>query len=995
MARRHVGLVSAGVVVAGLLAGSPAATAAEPTPDSATESPATRATPSRFSDGRYVVVLRQPGSTRAGATRAASGQSFRADSDAVRAYERRLRVSHDRIADEVGTDVATHYTTALNGFAADLTTEQAVELSSDRRVLLVERDQLRYGDTWNTPELLGLSGKKGVWARYGGQKRAGAGTVVGILDSGIWPESESFRGKPLTERPQTKWDISRQGGVIRVEKADGGVFTGSCEAGDEWTADDCNTKLVGARHYADGLLAGGGEIIESDWLSPRDGNGHGTHTASTSAGAIVTGVQVEDVEFGTATGMAPGARIAAYKVLWATEDGRASGTTSDIVAAIDDAVSDGVDVINFSISGALDTVLDATEIAFEGAAEAGIFTAASAGNSGPDASTVAHNSPWLTTVAAATHFNFENTVVLGNGEKFAGASIANRPLPSSPLVTAEASVVDGGDAADAALCGPDTLDPAAVTGTIVVCLRGAYDRVAKSAEVDRAGGVGMVMVNTSEGQSLDADFHSVPSVHLDAAAGEQVLAYVAAQGEAATAKFVVGNTTGTPTPLPQVSGFSSRGPSLANDADILKPDIAAPGTSILAAVAPPSNSDRSYDLYSGTSMSAPHIAGLAAFMAAVHPKWTPQQIQSAMMTTATPLKDANGADSTDAMAQGAGMVNPRRFFNPGLFVTSTPREWQRYLAGVGYQPNPGFPLEPIAAQDINLPSMSKGQLTASATFTRRFVAARKGTWKITSDVPGFEVTMDKTRVVSQRRWDAEDVTFTFARTDAPLGEVTSGHVTLTGPTTVRLPVALRPVSVKAPAAVEGEGVEGSVAVPVTAGFTGELNVGVTGLAVSDTVSTEVAAGDYDLQCVTVAEGSEAARFAIDAVDDTADLDMYVYAAETCDPGTIFAEAGSSATGSADEALTLLAPEAGAYFVEIDGFAAGEQGDPIAFDFDFWDVNPAAEVGDLTATPNPVPVTNQQETTFDVSWSGLEADRKYLGVLEYEGSLAPTLVFVTG
>jgi subtilisin family serine protease len=989
--RRRVGLISAGVVVAGLLAGVPgtAAGAAEP-----------KGSGSAFANltgGRYVVLLREPSATRYdggnpryAATRTTGDRQFDARSQRVRSYTAHLRSTQEAIAGSVGADVDQSYTVASNGFSAELTGKQAFELSSDRRVLMVQQDEVVHGDTWNTPKFLGLTGKNGAWTKHGGQRHAGAGIVVADLDSGIWPESKSFAGSALTQSPKTKWDISRTGTATRMEKADGGVFTGECELGAEWTADDCNTKLIGARFYNTGYLNGGNEIRPEDYASTRDGNGHGTHTASTAAGNIVDGVKTEGVKFGQVSGMAPAARIAAYKVLWAQEDGTASGVTSDIVDAIDDAVTDGADVINFSISGATDTVVDLTEYAFEGAAEAGVFVAASAGNSGPGASTVAHNSPWLTTVAATTHYNFENTVVLGNGIKIVGASINDKPLAEKKLVDSEASVVAGGDAGDAKLCGPDTLDPAKVTGKIVVCTRGTYDRVAKSAEVKRAGGVGMVLANPTE-NSLDADFHSVPTVHVDEKGAAKIWRYIAAKGKAATAKFQVGNTTKRVTPLPQVGGFSSRGPATANDADLLKPDISAPGVSVLAAVSPPTNEGRRYDLYSGTSMAAPHITGLAAFMLSVHPGWSPMKIKSAMMTTATKVKTASGTPSNDVFAEGAGQVTPRKFLSPGLFVTSTAAEWQGFLVGQGL-PLPG--VEPLAAKDLNGPSMAQGQVTSATSFTRTFTSDRVGTWKVSVKVPGFSATSKK-RLVAKRPGDIESLTFHFKHDGAPLGKFAKGWVTLTGPTTVRMPVALRPVSVKAPASVQGTGTEGSVEVPITAGFTGDLTVNPSGLAKAEVVDNAVDVDDFNLECVQVAADSKLARFDLDAADDTADLDMFVYYSSTsCDPDTIEAQVGESATGSADESVTITDPDAGFYVVEVDGFAAGDEGAPIDYELRSYDINPSATLGDLTVTPNPVPVVAQQETSFDVTWSGLDPDGWYLGMLEYDGALAPTMVEIT-
>ncbi len=251
----------------------------------------------------------------------------------------------------------------------------------------------------------------------------------------------------------------------------------------------------------------------------------------------------------------------------------------------------------------------------------------------------------------------------------------------------------------------------------------------KSAAVKQAGGLGMVLTNTAPG-SLDSDFHAVPTVHVDEVAGAAIKAYVASTA-APTAAFEVGDTTGgPPTVVPQIAGFSSRGPAIANDSDVIKPDITGPGVSVLAAVAPPSGMGRKFDLYSGTSMSSPHIAGLAAFILGRNPGWSPMTVKSAMMTTAYDLKKADGSADTDPFAQGAGHVDPKRFFDPGLVVTSDEDDWLGFMNGQGA----GFPdIEPIEANALNTPSIAQGQVAASTTITRTFTGLQvgRGTWPST------------------------------------------------------------------------------------------------------------------------------------------------------------------------------------------------------------------------------------------------------------------------
>ena len=991
---RALALISVGAVVAALLGvGTTTATAVTRSDDSRV---AVKPTPTRaLGAGRYVVVLSQPSATRytggvpgLPATRAKAGTPFNARSAGVTAYSRYLSRQQAKLANKLGIRMLSNTTLATNAFTARLSKRQATALSADRQVLMLVKDKAFKLDTWNTPTFLGLDGPGGQWAQQGGVATAGAGVVVGILDTGIWPESGSFAGSKITRNPTGALDMYRQGNNIYLRKADGGIFHGVCQPGEKWVANDCNSKLVGARYYPQSFLdtTKPQERYSGEYLSARDGDGHGSHTASTAAGNYGVPASVEGQDFGTVSGMAPAAKIAAYKVCFSDNDPDSGDCyTSSSLDAIDDAVLDGVDVINYSISGATNTVVDAVEYAFMGAAAAGVFVATSAGNSGPTASTVAHNSPWVTTAAASTHFNFENTVVLGNGAKYKGASISKTGVGPVPIVNAKASGLAGADATALNLCGPGTLDPVKVTGKMVVCTRGVYDRVAKSAEVARAGGVAMVLANASAGQSLDADFHSVPTVHVPVTEGTAIATYAAAAD--ATASIVLGDQTGGPTtPLPQIAGFSSRGPALANDSDVLKPDITAPGVSVLAAVAPPSNSGRSFDLYSGTSMASPHIAGLAAFMLGEHPAWSPMTVKSAMMTTAYDLKKDDGTLNMNPFDEGAGHVDPTKFFDPGLVVTSAATDWAQFYQGQGLD----LGVQPIAANALNAPSIAQGQVTASTSITRTFTGLRAGSWTVAVSVPGFVATADKASVTITEAGQSVPVTFSFARSDAPLGSFATGFVTLTGTTTVRLPVALRAVSVKAPATVKGTGASGSTEVSITAGYTGNLDILPFGLAKATTDSSTVAAGASVNKPVTIAANTKVARFDLDAANDTADLDLYVYRTDAA--GTPTALVGQSATASADESVTLTAPAAGTYLAVIDGFAPAAGESSIAYRYDQFLVGTTGGVGNLAAVPNPLPVEQGKTTSFNATWSGL-SDGRYLGMFEYAGALAPTFLYV--
>lgn len=956
--------------------------------------------------GRYVVLLADtpaaayegdvPGFAR---TRPAQGRSYGKGTAEAR-YERFLTDKQDRVLERVGARASQRYTVALNGFSATLTAKQAAELASTRGVLAVTPDEERSLDTTSSPDFLGLTGPAGTWAEAGGVQDAGSGVVVGIIDSGIWPGSASFAGKPLSSAgPKDPRVVSSSaaGEVISFAKKDGSTFTGLCQSGEDWSADDCNTKLISARWFGTGFLANvpAANRADTERISTRDGDGHGTHTASTAAGNDGVAVSIDGASFGTASGVAPGAKVAAYKVCWSDKDPNTGGCyTSDSVAAINQAVRDGVDVLNYSISGSTTTVVDAVEYAFFNAAAAGVFVAASAGNSGPTASTVAHNSPWLTTVAASTHSRTEGTVVTGDGRKHKGASINRTPLASTPVVLSTASGAAGARPADVALCVPGSLSPAAVTGKVVVCDRGVIDRVAKSAEVRRAGGVGMVLANTGP-SSLDSDVHTIPTVHVDHVAGAALKTYVTS-APAPTVSFEIGDTTGgEPTPVPQIAGFSSRGPARANGSDLLKPDISAPGVSVIAAVAPPAHNGRDFDVLSGTSMSSPHIAGLAALLLDIHPAWSPMTVKSAMMTTAYDLKGADGAPATDPFAQGAGHVNPGRFLDPGLVVTSTPAEWAGFYAAQGLQlGSEDKPYAPIAASTLNVPSIAVSKLAGTQTVSRTFTALRAGRYTVSADVPGFSVT-NRSSVPFSKAGLSQKVEFTFTRTTAALNTWAKGFITLKDrTTTVRLPVALRPVALSAPAEIAGTGTSGSTPLDLTAGFTGELPVTVEGLAAGQRSDGTLAGTEVAETSVTVPAGTTVARFDVDAANEEGDFDLFVRRVNADGTTTLVAQ---SATGAADEQVTLRRPAAATYRVQVENYAAAPGETTSAYALTSYVLDPTATAGALAVTPNPVPVTQGATATASAGWSGLTAGTRYLGLISYGGDATgtTTLVSITG
>ncbi|MDO4238944.1 S8 family peptidase [Micrococcus sp.] len=838
--------------------------------------PAQRTVPASFQDGAYIVLMAQdPVATYDGglpgyaATKPTPGGLAKLDaaSPAAKKYAQRLAAGQNAALKRAGapaSKVHTRYTTAVNGFAGTFTGREAAALATDPDVLAVVPNEILQLDTVSSPEFLGLSGPGGVWEDLvgadGDPAEIGQGVVVGVVDSGIIPDSPSF--------------------VDAGHQAPPADWQGSCETADPETfpADSCNDKLIGAKYFVNGF--GATRLAEDESLSPYDAGGHGTHTASTAAGNHGVTATVDGVARGEISGMAPGAHVAAYKACW---EGPTSGgcSTIDTVAAIDAAVADGVDVINFSISGSRTEVMDPVELAFLNAASAGVFVAASSGNSGPTPSTTAHASPWITTVAASAHAVYEQTLVTGDGERHIGASIM-RPLEEeTPMAYAGDLVAEGADPAKAALCIADTLDPVKTEGKLVVCDRGESGRAEKSFVVEGAGGAGMVLVNVDDSQGLNADVHAIPAVHLPASEREEVVAYASTEG--ATGRILPTNE-GSTTQTPLVAAFSSRGPSLAAESDLLKPDISAPGVDVLAAYSP-NRGGEDFAYSSGTSMSSPHIAGLAALVKRGRPDFSPMEIKSAMMTTAR-----DHAEATSPFAEGAGFVDPTRMMNPGLTFDSDRADWYDFLAGQGVvYSDTGNPVSenPIDASDLNVPSLALGELFGAQTVTRTVTAVDGGgTWTASVEgASGLDVSVSPATFTLADA-QSQDVEITVAAGAATPGEWATAHIVWTSSdgSTVRMPLVAQPGVADAPEAVEGHTTDTTLSLPVRSGVDGTLETRVRGL-----VRVEESTGEAPEQAVFNAadprltghpfpypNGYPQVRIEAETVGDVeADLDIYV------------------------------------------------------------------------------------------------------------------------
>ncbi|KAL6566743.1 hypothetical protein OROMI_015147 [Orobanche minor] len=576
------------------------------------------------------------------------------------------------------------YRTVFHGFSVRLTPQQAQQLLKRPGVVSVLPDRLRRLHITRSPSFLGLSSNNP--AGLLSEADSGSNVIIGILDTGIWPERRSFHDEGLDPIPSS--------------------WKGECVEGKKFTKAHCNKKIIGARYFAAGYEAQKGRLNSSeDFKSARDSDGHGTHTASTAAGRAVGNASLFGYAGGVAVGVAPKARIAVYKICW-----KNGCMDSDILSAFDKAVEDGVNIISISVGGgAVPYNLDPMAIGAFGATERGILVSASAGNDGPTKMTVTNVAPWITTVGASTiDRRFPADLMLEDGRVINGASLYSGPPLSEKTFL---PLVDGGNASTnwtiggqrtgsftAATCMAGSLDESLVSGKIVVCDRGGNARVVKGEVVKKAGGVGVVVANVAPiGEGLVADSYLIPGLAVTESAGQTIRDYINSSPNPRARMAFRGTEVGI-TPAPVVASFSARGPSLESPY-VLKPEVIAPGVNILAAwpddVAPTDISSDTrrteFNVASGTSMSCPHISGVAALLKGAHPDWSPAMIRSAMMTTAygqdiegQPILDEKSFNVSTVWDMGAGHVNPEKAVDPGLVYDITADDYLIFLCASNF-----------------------------------------------------------------------------------------------------------------------------------------------------------------------------------------------------------------------------------------------------------------------------------------------------------------------
>ena len=910
-----------------------------------------------------------------------------ADPDVVR-YAGYLDARHTDVASRVGANKLYDYRYAFNGFSARLTRAQVAAVKTIPGVVAVEETRDLPMDTATTPAFLGLTQATGLWSK--GIK--GENVVIGVVDSGIWPESKSF-----TDR--TGIGPNGQQGKLDYYQLSG--WHGKCASEEEtdgsFDANLCNQKLIGAQFFC--LSKGCDNVLPHEFLSPRDYNGHGTHTASTAGGNQAVPLTGDSSLFGSVNGIAPRARIAAYKVCWDDGEARCFANSGDSIAAIDQAVIDGVDVLNYSIAGTSTNYLDAVEVAFLFAARAGVFVATSAGNSGPTLGTVAHIGPWLASVAAGTHSRSgEATVTLGNNAVYTGASLTPGVGPR-PIVLATASGLPGAVPNLLRQCysddgaGNPQLDPAKVAGKIVVCERGGpapnNARVDKSLAVKNAGGVGVVIYNVAA-NSINADLHSIPTVHVDNVTGAAIVSYVNMAGAGATATLSQAIVTQT-AQAPDVAAFSSRGPSLAGVGDILKPDFMAPGQDIIAAVAPPGNGGKDFDIYSGTSMSSPHVAGIGALLSQAHPEWSPAAMRSAIATTADALSrpGLNLPFNT-----GSGHVRPNLAENPGIVYDVDYNGYLAFLKGQGLCCAAVASIQAIDASNLNQPSLAVGDLPGAQTLRRTVTNVTSGAATYTASIAapaGYTVSVSPPSLVIPAGGSASfDVTIT--RTTGPLNAYSFGALTwFDGVHTARSPIVVRPVALAVPPEVNGAGSSGVASYSIKMGYTGNLSYASRGLIPSQVFSDTVADDPTDnfdtdhpadnqgikTHDIVVPAGTSILRVSMfdPETDGADDIDLYLY---RVNPDSTLTFVGVSGSGTSAEQIQLSNPAAATYRLFVHGWQT--DGPDAKYSVHAWALG-TTDAGNMTAS-GPTTATTGGTGTVNLSWSGLAAG-KYFGAILYQ------------
>ncbi len=633
------------------------------------------------------------------------------------------------VSGTLGRDVDSIFTYqyALNGVVIEMTAAEAAEIRSIGGIKNVELDREYSMSTDQGPQLIGADN---VWTGTAPASGMafGEGVVIGVLDSGANFDHPSF-----ADVGDDAYDHTNPLGS--------GFYLGVCDPTNMDQFDPaytCNDKIIGGYDFVFDITPPGG----TDIPGPEDENGHGTHTASTAGGNLVTDAEFSGITGIGISGVARHANLVIFDVCYNPAPGAGGGCFGSAAAeSIDQMLADGiVNAINYSISGGNSPWGEAASLAFLSATDSGIFVATSGGNAGPGPGTAGHVEPWTTSSAASTHIR-----------RFSNALTVTGPVPPAPSLVDALAIQGTGPAMAVDMVGtinysgivePANIegcnaytDPNAFLGVIALISRGGCSFADKLTNATAAGATGVVVHNNRPGDPIvmgGLETSTLPSVMVSEDIGTELAAYITAN-PTATVSVAAATSISLAGQADSLAGFSSRGPS---PFEVNKPDIAAPGVSILAGFAdsdPSTGTPAEYGAISGTSMASPHTAGSAALLKELHPTWTAPEIRSALMMTAVTAGMTKEDQQTvaDPFDRGSGRVQVDAASSVGLVLNETAF---RYL-----QADPANGGDP---KTLNIASYKNDSCVGTCTFQRKFRSVAAGPVEYNASLSGMTGTVN-------------------------------------------------------------------------------------------------------------------------------------------------------------------------------------------------------------------------------------------------------------